>query len=112
MVQSVRERTNELAVLKTVGFGDGLILTLVLAESLFITVVAGGLGLLAAWAVVQQGDPTNGLLSDFLLPPQAITAGIVLMVLMGLIAGVGPALAAMRLSNFRRASTRLKEVEA
>jgi len=97
MVQSVRERTNELAVLKTVGFGDGLILTLVLAESLFITVVAGGLGLLAAWAVVQQGDPTNGLLPIFLLPTQAITAGIVLMVLMGLIAGVGPALAAMRL---------------
>lgn len=97
MVQSVRERTNELAVLKTVGFGDGLILALVLAESLFITVVAGGLGLLAAWVVVQQGDPTNGLLPIFLLPRQAITAGIALMFLMGLIAGVGPALAAMRL---------------
>ena len=97
MVQSVRERTNELAVLKTVGFGDGLILALVLAESLFITVVAGSLGLFAAWAVVQQGDPTGGLLPIFVLPRQAVVAGTVLMVLMGLIAGVGPALAAMRL---------------
>jgi putative ABC transport system permease protein len=66
MVQSVRERTNELAVLKTLGFADGLILTLVLAESLFITVVAGGLGLLAAWAIVQGGDPTGGLLPIFI----------------------------------------------
>src|SRR5207249_10962960 len=45
MVQSVRERTNELAVLKTVGFTDGVILALVMSESLFITVVGGGGGL-------------------------------------------------------------------
>src|SRR5262249_42698321 len=36
MVQSVRERTNELAVLKTLGFTDRRILALVLSESLFI----------------------------------------------------------------------------
>ena len=34
MAQSVRERINELAVLKTLGFGDGRILSLVLLESL------------------------------------------------------------------------------
>ena len=39
MAQSVRERTNELAVLKTLGFPDGLILMLVLAESMFIALV-------------------------------------------------------------------------
>jgi len=97
MVQSVRERTSELAVLKTLGFADRAILGLVLCESLFITVVAGGLGLLAAWLFVQGGDPTGGLLPLFALPSRDIVVGIILMVLMGVLAGGGPALGAMRL---------------
>jgi putative ABC transport system permease protein len=97
MVQSVRERTSELAVLKTLGFTDGSILALVLSESLFITLVAGGLGLGAAWLIVQRGDPTGGLLPIFSLPPRDIAAGIGLMALMGLLAGVMPAMGAMRL---------------
>ena len=39
MAQSVRERTSELAVLKTLGFTGPTILVLVLAESLFIAVL-------------------------------------------------------------------------
>jgi putative ABC transport system permease protein len=97
MVQSVRERTSELAVLKTLGFTDRAILTLVLCESLFITLFAGGLGLGLAWLFVQAGDPTGGLLPIFILPPQDIAVGIALMVLMGLVAGGGPAFGAMRL---------------
>jgi putative ABC transport system permease protein len=97
MVQSVRERTSELAVLKTVGFTDIRILLLVLSESLFLTLLGGGLGLLAAWAVVQQGDPTGGLLPIFSLPASNIAVGVVLMTLMGLVAGALPAVEAMRL---------------
>jgi len=97
MVQSVRERTNELAVLKTLGFTDATILTLVLSESLFITVVAGGLGLAAAWLIVLRGDPTGGLLPIFVLPPADIVLGVVLMVLMGVVTGLSPAMGAMRL---------------
>ena len=51
MAQSVRERTSELAVLKTLGFSGAAILALVLAESLFIALVGGGLGLAARLAV-------------------------------------------------------------
>src|SRR5262245_6940581 len=97
MVQSVRERTNELAVLKTLGFTDGRILALVLSESLFITLAGGGLGLALAWMFVQRGDPTGGLLTIFELPPRDIVTGVVLMFLMGLFAGITPALGAMRL---------------
>ena len=97
MVQSVRERTSELAVLKTVGFTDIRILLLVLSESLFLTLLGGGLGLAAAWAVVQQGDPTGGLLPIFTLPASNIAVGVVLMTLMGLVAGALPAVEAMRL---------------
>jgi putative ABC transport system permease protein len=97
MAQSVRERTSELAVLKTLGFADGAILALVLAESLFIVFVGGGLGLGLAWLIVQSGDPTGGLLPTFLLPARDLMIGVGLMLGMGLLAGVMPAFAAMRL---------------
>jgi putative ABC transport system permease protein len=97
MGQSVRERTSEFAVLKTLGFSGGIVLLIVLAESLFITVVGGGLGLAVAWLIVQGGDPTGGLLPLFVLPTRDIGVGIGLMVLMGVLAGVLPAMGAMRL---------------
>jgi putative ABC transport system permease protein len=97
MAQSVRERTSELAVLKTLGFTGGAILALVLAESLFIVIVGGGLGLALAWLFVQQGDPTGGLLPIFVLAPRDVAIGVALMLAMGLLAGAAPALGAMRL---------------
>ena len=97
MAQSVRERTSELAVLKTLGFADAAILTLVLAESMLIVLVGGGLGLGLAWLFVQGGDPTGGLLPTFRLPSSDVLIGIALMFAMGVLAGVMPAVAAMRL---------------
>ena len=97
MAQSVRERTSELAVLKTLGFSGGAIVALVFAESLFIALVGGGLGLVVAWLFVQGGDPTGGLLPIFVLPMRDIMLGVALMVTMGVLAGVMPAVGAMRL---------------
>ena len=96
MVQSVRERTSEIAVLKTLGFSNTKILSLVLGESVFVCLLGGGLGLLVAWLIVQQGDPT-GQLPIFILQPQAIAAGVVLILSMGILAGLIPALSAMQL---------------
>src|SRR5688572_22402777 len=96
MAQSVRERTSELAVLKTVGFTGGAILTLVLAESLFIVFAGGLLGLGLAWLFVQNGDPT-GMLPIFILPARDLVIGVSLMALIGVLAGLVPATAAMRL---------------
>ena len=97
MAQSVRERTNELAVLKTLGFVDGSVLLLVLAESLFIALLGGSLGLGLAWLIVQGGDPTGGMLPIFALPPRDLTIGVGLMAAMGVLAGLMPAIGAMRL---------------
>jgi putative ABC transport system permease protein len=97
MAQAVRERTNELAVLKTLGFSNTGILSLVLAESMFIAVVGGGLGLAVAWAMVARGDPTGGLLSPFVLPQRDLVAGILLMAAAGVAAGLLPATGAMRI---------------
>jgi putative ABC transport system permease protein len=97
MAQSVRERTSELAVLKTLGFSNGAIVMLVLVESMFIALLGGGLGLGLAWLFVQGGDPTHGMLPAFVLPNRDLVAGVAVMVMMGLLAGTLPAVAAMRL---------------
>ena len=98
MAQSVRERTSEFAVLKTLGFSGTAILSLVLVESLFIAFTGGLLGLGLAWLfVTMTGDPTNGMLPIFVLPPRDLVVGVGLMVMMGVLAGLMPAVAAMRL---------------
>jgi putative ABC transport system permease protein len=97
MAQSVRERTSEVGVLKTLGFSRAAILTLVLGESVLIAVLGGGLGLAVAWLIVQRGDPTGGLLPIFILPAADVAIGGALIVGLGLVAGVLPALTAMNL---------------
>ena len=97
MAQSVRERTSEVGVLKTLGFSNAAILVLVLSESVLIAVIGGGLGLLAAWAFVQQGDPTGGMLPIFVLPVRDVVLGGALIVTLGLLAGALPAINAMNL---------------
>ena len=97
MAQAVRERTSELAVLKTLGFSNLRILTLVLAESLFIAMLGGGLGLALAWLFVQGGDPTQGMLPAFVLPRRDVITGVWLMAVVGVLAGLLPATTAVRL---------------
>jgi putative ABC transport system permease protein len=99
MAQSVRERIGELAVLKTLGFSDAKILGLVLGESVLLSGVAGGVGLLVGWTlVVVLGDPTGQYLPSFYFPRADAILGAVLVVSLGLASGVFPALHAMRLS--------------
>ena len=45
MAQAVRERIPELAVLKTLGFGNGLVTTLVLSEAMFLCLLGGLVGM-------------------------------------------------------------------
>jgi len=98
MAQSVRERTNEIGVLKTLGFSNGGVLGLVLAESVLITVLGGVLGLAGAWWLGVQFEPVfRQYLPGFRVPTDAIVLGGVFMVGLGLVAGAVPALQAMRL---------------
>jgi putative ABC transport system permease protein len=97
MAQSIRERINELGVLKTLGYKDGRILAIVLLESVTLAVIGGGLGLLLAWVVIAQGDPTGGFLPIFHFPTRDLIFGIVLVALLGLGTGLLPAVQASRL---------------
>ena len=97
MMQSVRERIAELAVLKTVGFSNRLVLGLVLAESLALAALGGGLGLLTAWLVIRQYNPTGGFIPLFFFPSKDILIGVGYVAVLGLTAGLLPAVQAMRL---------------
>jgi putative ABC transport system permease protein len=97
MAMAVRERTPEIGVLKTLGFGDRGILALVLAESLLLAVFGGTIGLALAKLFTMGGDPTNGLLPVFHLGWDTMAIGLGLAALVGLAAGFIPAMDAMRL---------------
>ncbi len=93
---SVRERTTELAVLKTVGFSDRFVLLLVLAESSLLALTGGVAGIAAAKLI------TPGLtraLPGFtvFLPTSDVLLGLALALAVGVAAGILPALSAMRL---------------
>ena len=97
MAQSVRERTEELGVLKAMGFTNELVLALVLAESCLIAAVGGLAGLGMAWLVTSGGSPVPAMLPVFYLPPRSILIGVACVLGLGFAAGLLPALQAMRL---------------
>jgi len=97
MAIAVRERMGELAVLKALGFSNQFVLQLVMLESLIVAFVGGGLGLLLAKLFSLHGDPTNGILPYFYLPPLAIVSGVAAALLVGVAGGILPAVSAMRL---------------
>ncbi|HZL77706.1 MAG TPA: ABC transporter permease [Candidatus Limnocylindrales bacterium] len=97
MAQAVRERTGELGVLKAIGFTNGQIVSLVLAESCLLTVLGGTIGLGLAWLMISRGDPTSGLLPMFFFPTRDLLVGFGISIALGFVTGIFPALQAMRL---------------
>jgi len=97
MAQSVRERTSELAVLKTLGFSNGLVLGLVLVESMFLALLGGGLGLAITYFAVEGGSFNNAFLPVFIMRSRDVVIGVILCCALGIVAGALPATTAMRL---------------
>jgi putative ABC transport system permease protein len=96
MAIAVRERTNEMATLKAIGFTSKFVLGLVLAESLLIAAVGGSVGLWLARVITDQ-DLTSGLILLY-LPLSALVVGLAIALVTGLMAGLIPAVNAMRLN--------------
>ncbi len=99
MMQAVRERTSEIAVLKTIGFSGRSVLAMVLAESVLLLVIGGviGLGLASVLGPVISAGSGGSLH----LPAAGLNSwatGVGFMVLFGVIVGALPALNAMRLN--------------
>jgi putative ABC transport system permease protein len=98
MMMAARERTREIAVLKTLGFSNGLILRLVAGEALLVSLVGGVLGCGLAALVFYQSDFTaGGFFPNFRVLPETVLAGLLLAVVMGILSGLAPAVSAARL---------------
>lgn len=98
MMQAIRERIPELAVLKTIGFSNRIILLLVLGEAILIMLIGGIGGLALAHALLPiMATVTSGEL-DLPLTLDTWLLGLALMILIGLIIGLPPALRALRLN--------------
>jgi putative ABC transport system permease protein len=99
MMLTIRERTTEIAVLKTLGFEATRIFRLVLGESMFLSVLGGVAGLALAYAAMHA---MRAALSDSMpnmqLDAVVIGRAAVIMLLLGIVTGLLPALNAMRLN--------------
>ena len=101
MMQSVRERIPELAVLKTLGYQNHVVMLLVLAEAVFLCTLGavGGLGL-SAWLAPAVGAQIPGF-AGMQLTAGAALAGVLLATALAVTVGLPPALRAMRLDIVR-----------
>lgn len=98
MMMAARERVGEYAVMKTLGFPNVTVFGIVLAESLFITLLGGGLGLLLARWIFSQPTPLNTFFPGFGVRVDTLLLGIGLAALLGLVSGAIPAWQSSRLS--------------
>jgi putative ABC transport system permease protein len=101
MAMALRERTTEVAVLKAIGFGKTLILSLVLAEAMLVSGLGGFIGTIGCKLfcdVVDVSQFMGGLLPFFYIPWSTALLGLGFSLLVGFSSGVIPALLAARLS--------------
>jgi putative ABC transport system permease protein len=97
MMMAARERTREIAVLKTLGFPDDLVLRLVMVESTAISLLGGLLGIAAATGLFRISALSGGVFANFAVKPATMLIGLAIALVMGALSGVVPALAAARL---------------
>ncbi|CAN5638334.1 ABC transporter permease [soil metagenome] len=99
IVLSVQDRIKEHAVLQTLGYRGGLIGRLIVAEGLFLGLLGGGIGMIAAIAAIRAGNfsiSTEGLSVQMTAGVQVAIFGLLASAALGVIAGIIPAIQASR----------------
>jgi putative ABC transport system permease protein len=98
MAMSVRERTREIGVLKTLGFPRARILKLLLGESVLLALLGGVPGMLAAFAVtLALRESISNFVPGLTVTADIYIAALLLMLALGFVTGIIPAVNAMRL---------------
>jgi putative ABC transport system permease protein len=101
IAMSVRERTREVGILKTLGYTPGAILTLILGEAVLVAVAGGVIGIFLAsmmTGVVRDAPTMMDQLQHLTLEPQVAAVCLVVAALIGLLSALVPAFNASRLS--------------
>lgn len=99
MAMTGRERIREYATLKALGFGPGFLAALIGGESLLIASIAGGVGILVSFPIVDvMGEKLGTLFPVFLLSTATLWQALAAALLVGLAAAVFPAWKAMSVS--------------
>jgi putative ABC transport system permease protein len=99
MAMAVRERTTEIAVMRTLGFSARAIFSFVAGEALLMSVLGGLVGAGLAFGIV-QGDRlgiSGGFIPEFGVTPASAAVGVGLSAVIGILAGLIPAAMAARL---------------
>ena len=98
MSQAVRERTSELAVFKTIGYSDNKILGLVLSESLFMCFLGMVIGIAISFIIfLFLSEDLSAFVEGITFQTSVIWWAFASALIMALVAGLPPALGAMRL---------------
>lgn len=98
MMLSIRERTREIGVMKTLGFTAGRIFRMVLAESLLVALIGGLLGLTAAGLMVSLLNDAPIQLPPLMLGGSVWAQALLFAVALGFITGIVPAINALKLN--------------
>jgi putative ABC transport system permease protein len=96
MTQSVRERIPELAVLRTYGFGNGLVMALVFGESLVLCILSAAVGIGIAASFFPRVLANLGI-GGLPLPLSVFALGLGFAALLAVVSALPPALRAQRL---------------
>ncbi len=94
MMQSIRERVPELALLKTVGFSDPLVMSIILLEAVLFCVFSAGIGMGLASFILPAARTLIGIAS---MPSSVVVTGIGFAIALAVIGGLAPALRGLRL---------------
>jgi putative ABC transport system permease protein len=98
MAMSVRERTMEIAVMRTLGFQSTAIFLLIAGEGLLMSIGGGLIGALLARLLVNPNFfPTGGFIPEVSVSNLNVAIGVGLSALIGIVAGLIPATMASRL---------------
>ncbi len=100
LAMTIRDRTREFAILKTLGFQRGHVLGLVITEAALASLLGGTLGASLAWLAVNRSSLTLSVEGFTITPyvsPELVLWAIALAGILGTLAAVFPAIRASRL---------------
>jgi putative ABC transport system permease protein len=98
MAMSIRERTREVAVLKTLGFGRQTILGLFVGEAMSLSMAGGLFGCGFAWLLltIMKHSPMGFFLAQMRVTPGPLGVAMVAAALVGLFSSLVPSYHASR----------------